>query len=276
MFCVAEKGFEGVPESTGLHTKDIRMKAKLSRYIITAAGGNPTAIRILDHTRSSDWYAEQGTILMKDTAMLGVEQAGFLIPERRRFEMSGGEFCGNAARSAALLLSRFSSDEMGTFQMSGYEGDVHFFVRWERETAATVTCDFDRLPIDIRREKTANGNIQIVDLGGIIHIVIEGALPSDYETQHRTLTRRFGLSDRGAVGVCWAERSVGRITLHPVVWVKAIDSFFYETSCGSGSIAASVVTCTSKITQPSGETIEVKREGTKVSLQSRMEVIDEE
>ena len=252
------------------------MNATYSRYIIAAAGGNPTAIRVLNRTKSSDWYAEQGGILMTETAALGVEQAGFLIPDQRRFEMSGGEFCGNAARSAALLLSRFSGDEAGSFQMSGYEGDVRFFVRWERETAATVTCDFDRLPIDIRREKTANGNIQIVDLGGIIHIVIEGALPSDYETQHRTLTRRFGLSDRGAVGVCWVERVDGRITLHPVVWVKAIDSFFHETSCGSGSIAAAVVTGMNEITQPSGEAIEVKREGTKVSLQSRMEVIDEE
>lgn len=251
------------------------MNAKTSLYIITAAGGNPTAIRILNRIESSDWYAEQGATLMKDTAVLGVEQAGFLIPEDRRFEMSGGEFCGNAARSAALLLSRFSGDEVGAFQMSGYEGDVRFFVHWENETVATVTCDFDHLPINVRRERTADGEIQIVDLGGIIHIVIEGGFPSDYEAQHRALTRRFGLSDRGAVGVCWAERSVDRVTLHPVVWVRAIDSFFYETSCGSGSIAASVVTCTSKITQPSGEAIEVKREGTTVSLQSRMEVIHE-
>lgn len=247
-----------------------------SRYIIAAAGGNPTAIRILNRTESSDWYAEHGAALMKATAALGVEQAGFLIPDQRRFEMSGGEFCGNAARSAALLLSRFSGDEAGAFQMSGYEGDVHFLVRWESKATATVTCDFDRLPIEVRRDRTADGDIQIVDLGGIVHIVIEGAPPSDYEARHRALTRRFGLSDRGAVGVCWVERADDRVTLHPLVWVKAIDSFFYETSCGSGSIAAAVVTGMNEITQPSGEAIEVKREGSTVSLQSCMEVIDEE
>lgn len=261
---------------TGLHTKDISMNDTSFHYIIAAAGGNPTVIRILNRIQSSDWYAEQGANLMKATAALGVEQAGFLIPEERRFEMSGGEFCGNAARSAALLFSRFSGDESGAFQMSGYEGDVRFLVRWESETAAIVTCDFDRLPIDVSCERMSNGNIQIVDLGGIVHIVIEGAIPSDYEAQHRALTRRFGLSNRGAVGVCWVERAGDRITLHPVVWVKAIDSFFYETSCGSGSIAAAVVTGANKITQPSGEAIEVKREGTTISLQSRMEVISEE
>lgn len=247
-----------------------------SLFIIAAAGGNPTAIRILTRAESSGWYTKEGATLMAENVPLGVEQAGFLIPKERRFEMSGGEFCGNAARSAALLLSRFSGDEAGAFQMSGYEGDVRFFVRWESKTAATVTCDFDRLPIKIRRERTTDGEIQIVDLGGIVHVAIEGALPSDHEAQHRTLTRRFGLMDRGAVGVCWVERANDRVTLHPVVWVKAIDSFFYETSCGSGSIAAAAVTGMNEITQPSGEAIEVQREGNKVSLQSHMEIVHEE
>lgn len=245
-------------------------------YIIAAAGGNPTAIRILPNTKPSSWYAEQGGNLMNETAALGVEQAGFLIPAEGRFEMSGGEFCGNAARAAAMLLSRFTRAEEGVFQMSGYTGNVRSFVRWESDKTANVNCIFDRLPIEVRREQMAESEIQIVDLGGIVHVVIEGALPSDYEAQHRTLTCRFGLSNRGAVGVCWVEQSAGRITLHPVVWVKAIDSFFYETSCGSGSIAAAVVTGANTITQPSGETIEVRREGTQVALQSRMEVIREE
>jgi diaminopimelate epimerase len=149
-------------------------------------------------------------------------------------------------------------------------------VRWENDRIANVTCAFDRLPVEVRREQNTDSELQIVDLGGIIHIVIEGALPSDYEAQHRALTCRFGLSDRGAVGVCWVEQSTDRVTLHPVVWVRAIDSFFYETSCGSGSIAAGVVTGKNTITQPSGEAIEVRREGIQVSLQSRMEVIREE
>ncbi len=251
------------------------MNITSSLYIITAAGGNPTAIRVLPRTESPDWYAERGGILMAETAALGVEQAGFLIPEESRFMMSGGEFCGNAARAAAMLLARFMGAEEGAFQMSGYTGDIRSHVRWENETNANVTCIFDHLPIEVCREQDAKDTLQIVDLGGIVHIVIEEALPSDYKARHRALTRRFGLSDRGAVGVCWIERSANRVTLHPVVWVKAIDSFFYETSCGSGSIAATVVTGASTITQPSGEAIEVRREGTQVSLQSRMEVIRE-
>lgn len=251
------------------------MNANASLYIIAAAGGNPTAIRVLPCTESPDWYAEQGGNLMNETASLGVEQAGFLIPGESRFEMSGGEFCGNAARAAAMLFSRFTGAEEGVFQMSGYTGNVRSFVRWESDTVANVTCTFDRLPVEVRREQNTDGELQIVDLGGIVHIVIEGVLPSDYEAQHRALTHRFRLSDRGAVGVCWVERSTDRVTLHPVVWVRAIDSFFYETSCGSGSIAAAVVTGAKMITQPSGEAIEVRREGTQVALQSRMEVIRE-
>ena len=249
------------------------MNAKPSLYIVTAAGGNPTAIRLLPKPESPEWYAREGNLLMRKTASLGVEQAGFLILSENRFEMSGGEFCGNAARSAALLLSRFSDTEEGAFQMSGYAGMVSFRVQSQNESRASVTCVFDQLPISTMR---TNDGQQIVDLGGIVHVVISGALPADYEAQHRELTRSLGLSDRAAVGVCWTEQRDGVFTLHPVVWVKAIDSFFYETSCGSGSIAASVVTGAQVVTQPSGEAIEVTRVGKQVSLQSRMEVIHEE
>ncbi len=245
---------------------------KPSIFIVSAAGGNPTAIRLLAKPESSAWYAKQGSILMRDTASFEVEQAGFLIPAKDRFEMSGGEFCGNAARSAALLLSRFDNTKEGVFRMSGYDGSVRYSVQSQSEREANVTCVFDQLPIKM---VDAGEGRRIVDLGGIVHIVINAALPLDYETQHRELTRALGLSDRAAVGVCWVERKSDFVLLHPVVWVKAIDSFFYETSCGSGSIVAAVVTGAQIITQPSGEAIEVVREGNKVSLQSRMEVIHE-
>lgn len=31
------------------------------------------------------------------------------------------------------------------------------------------------------------------------------------------------------------------IKIHPVVWVKSIDTLFYETSCGSGTIAYLII-----------------------------------
>ena len=73
-------------------------------YIISAAGGNNTVIRIIDSAQSTQYYASFGQEIIKNTERFGVEQVGFLIPSEKYFTMAGGEFCGNAARAAALIL----------------------------------------------------------------------------------------------------------------------------------------------------------------------------
>ena len=67
----------------------------------------------------------------------------------------------------------------------------------------------------------------------------------------------------------------GRVYIEPVVWVRAIDTFFHETSCGSGSIAVAASTGQQEIVQPSGETITVTISASGVELQSEMEVLSE-
>jgi len=67
------------------------------------------------------------------------------------------------------------------------------------------------------------------------------------------------------------------IKIHPVVWVKGISSFFYETSCGSGTLASLITGTDSKnhIYQPSGYSIyaEKKEDGTLI-LESDMLVVE--
>lgn len=75
-----------------------------NQTLITAAGGNGTAIEILDQALTRQEYESRGKALESDFVADGVEQAGFLIPSDRHFEMAGGEFCGNATRSAAVAL----------------------------------------------------------------------------------------------------------------------------------------------------------------------------
>ncbi|MDR2380984.1 MAG: hypothetical protein LBE08_07410 [Bifidobacteriaceae bacterium] len=55
--------------------------------------------------------------------------------------------------------------------------------------------------------------------------------------------------------------------------MRAIDSFFFETSCGSGSIAAAVVAGSGPVVQPSNGVIDVRVEGPFVRLESEMEVL---
>ncbi len=245
-------------------------------YIVTAAGGNPTIIEVIEEPLERSLYEKHGRDLMNIGASSGVEQSGSLILPKNtslpHFEMSGGEFCGNAARSAALILSQFGYGKTFQFTMSGIKKPVLAQVR-VIDGISIVDCTFFDFPVEL---KTGEMVEKIVDLGGIIHIIIHGPFPDEYEKIHQHLRDQFRLNERGAVGVIWVENNKeGKIKIEPVVWVRSIKTFFHETSCGSGSIAVVFAEGLSEaeIVQPTGESIFVKVEGQAVILTSTMEVL---
>lgn len=245
-------------------------------YIVKAAGGNPTIIEVIENPLDRSVYEQHGRELMDIGVSWGVEQSGSLIVpkdgSRAHFEMSGGEFCGNAARSAALILSRLGYGASLQFTMSGIKNPVSAEVR-EGDGVSMVSCTFFNLPL---RLSAGEGGEKIVDLGGIVHIILPDPFPEEYEQIHGHLRDRFHLNERDAVGVVWAERNEeGKVRIEPVVWVRSIDTFFHETSCGSGSIATAVAVGVSEaeVVQPTGESILVKVDHQTVTLTSTMEVI---
>jgi diaminopimelate epimerase len=245
-------------------------------HLITAAGGNGTAIEVLDLELARHEYEERGQRLGKDMEARGAEQAGFLIPSAMHFEMAGGEFCGNATRAAAVLLSDILGKSELSFTVSGFDGTVAAEVSKTGDDTYFVRCTFPGLPTTRKEVTLPDGSTAaMIDLSGIVHVVIEGAFPADrsaYESQHRTIMEGLGLTDRGAVGVIWFERKGDSAVMHPVVWVRAVDTFFYEESCGSGTIALAKVTGLPTIIQPSGQGIDATIGGDAVILQSEMEV----
>lgn len=253
------------------------METKNHLFVISAAGGNATAIRILEQALSRAEYEERGKQLMTETEKLGVEQCGFLIPSKGHFEMAGGEFCGNAARSAALVLSEIKGLSNISFTMSGFSGEVSGEVTKKANGSEFhVGCIFPGMNI-LSKEIVAYGHPgTLIDLGGIVHFVVEAQFPQNYEEIHRAITKDLKLQERDAVGVDWIEKSKSSVMMHPVVWVRAIDTFFYETSCGSGTIAVGKVTGQRFVKQPSGGVIEVIFFGDQmVVLKSVMEVLHE-
>jgi hypothetical protein len=108
-----------------------------------------------------------------------------------------------------------------------------------------------------------------VDMGGIVHILIDAsdlAFNSDkavYEECVRDVVAQAGLADRAAVGLIWRSRGPdGTLRIDPVVWVNSVDSFYYESACGSGSMAVAIAESWSQqtgvslaITQPSGDVV---------------------
>lgn len=222
-------------------------------------------------------YARQGDQLLKQMEEYGAEQSGFAIFEPGKLphcEMSGGEFCGNAARAMAVLLS-IVTQKSKTFTISGFNGKVEASVTRVTDSRYKATCFFPRMILNVESVLVDSVFMDVVDLGGIVHVVLRGELPKDYQLQHQNIVKALGLGGRDAVGVIWLTEKYGKVFISPVVWVRAINSFFLEGSCGSGSIAAAKVLGKeiSRIGQRTGECIEVKISSKGVSLMSEMSVV---
>lgn len=125
--------------------------------LVTAAGGNGTAIQILDHSMTRSDYEEHGKVLGEKMEPYGAEQAGFLIPDITHFEMAGGEFCGNASRAAALLFSELRNQDDVSFTVSGFNGVVSAKVTKRSDRLYDVRCEFPGMPTNVREVVLKNG-----------------------------------------------------------------------------------------------------------------------
>lgn len=244
--------------------------------VIAAANGNGTAIEVIASPLTRAEYVRRGRILGENTERLGAEQAGFLVSSQSHFEMAGGEFCGNASRAAAVMFSKLRGADNVEFTVSGFKGLVSATVDRRSDNEYYVRCRFMGMSVGVYPVEGHEQTINIVDLGGIVHVVVESRFPAQaeiYRETHHHLTEELSLRERDAVGVVWIERKDDSVAIHPVVWVRSIDTFFYESSCGSGTIAACAVTGVSDIIQPTGKIIRAEVDGDFVTLESDMEVI---
>ena len=164
---------------------------------------------------------------------LCAEQAGFeTVPLQGgagRLEMMGGEFCGNAARSYGYLL-----------WMEGRKGEqgpgrVRIEISGSPETLEVISdprtgTAYAQMPLPDRIEYSPEG-FPVVISEGISHMILRDMEPED--DLIRRLVSMYG--DRwDAFGMMFLRGQ----TLTPVVYVKEAGSLVFESSCGSGSLAA--------------------------------------
>ncbi len=55
------------------------------------------------------------------------------------------------------------------------------------------------------------------------------------------ILKEYKIRDSEAIGVVFIEDVKEKIKIHPVVWVKSINTLFYETACGSGTTAVAIL-----------------------------------
>lgn len=211
-----------------------------------------------------------------DANHLQAEQVGFLNLEANpvRLDMMGGEFCGNACRAAAAVmaregvgLSRIGEDLRGELEVSGVDRSVAL-----RVAANGGEC-WVEMPLPEAFPAGGNGwiselepGIGLVRLPGITHLCLDEELhpfAEDFEKASTALRARFCL-DEEAVGCIWY-RICPVCAIKPVVWVRSTASTYYETGCGSGSLALALwlgrgknLPTDLRVLQPSGSEIGVR------------------
>ena len=174
------------------------------------------------------------------------EQVGFLeTPEkagaRLRLQMMGGEFCGNAAISAAAIIIGCLEPDSGRgerelyLDVSGAPDVVPVKISAEPGGyCGTVTmplpesvCGFDfRLGDDTY-------TLPLVRFPGICHCIVRGGLSR--ETAQRCIADWCRQLDAEALGLMFYDEAA--CNLEPLVYVASTDTAVWESSCASGTAA---------------------------------------
>lgn len=201
----------------------------------TIAGGNKTALV---------WDCPENERLEKANVLLSsVEQVGFVIDgERPHLLMMGGELCINA------LIA-----------LAAHSGNVEGILTTAEHPEIFYKNFIDKTSIVIPLTHTKKDGVILFDGIGFVCIQEGDESPthslSEYAARYKT----------PAFGTLTYD-STGRIA--PRVHVVSTDSERDETACGSGSVAAHLVTGHTEIIQPSGGIISVHSDGETFSIEA--------
>jgi diaminopimelate epimerase len=251
--------------------------------VIADPAGNITVF-VLNQIEDPLLRAQTAKALLAEPS-LKAEQVGFVSPPgypagrkspRWRWEMMGGEFCGNAARSFGRYVAREeavaspaggatggwapqSTPRIATIEISGAKAPLETLVAWQPElpakfppgadtstpgAAVTGTAEVG-IPPPIGCDTLALGDrvFPVYFFEGITHVIAEGLSPD------RDLV--FALLEQIGAGrpAAWPSAAQPLAALgvmfynpeqrflRPAVYVAATGSLVFESSCGSGTAA---------------------------------------
>ena len=188
-----------------------------------------------------------------------VEQVGFL---RSGFDgenvwaelrMAGGEFCGNASMSAAMLLQIGSGRQGGEFalrlRVSGASEPVELCLRPAADDAALAEIV---MPPALDIEKAAftfgdmHGTLPLVRMEGISHLVVEPdsvffALLDDRPAAEEAVREFCAELGADGLGLMFLDGRGSEYCMTPLVYVPGSGTCFWENSCASGSASVGML-----------------------------------
>lgn len=228
-------------------------------YIKAIPGGNDTALVLGKNYTPEEKIAINNAILKNDET---IEQVGFVDKNYEpELQMAGGEFCGNATRSAAFY---YLNGESGNLKIKVNGKDYINAGVYENKNAWCEIPLYDGEDVFTKKET----DIYQIKMNGMTTIVIQPDVAKQYLNDTDKLKEiavsfieKYKLTHNEAVGVMFLEKAE-KLKMHPVVWVRDIDTLFYETGCGSGTTATAMVEAflnkksqKLEIVQPSGRAI---------------------
>jgi diaminopimelate epimerase len=257
------------------------------KYQIFIPGGNKTALVLGIDEVEDDIYIRkniQDTIFKKHENDTDgeVEQVGFISVGNSapRLIMTGGEFCGNATRSAAMYYYLARELKEVEITVSGTSKPLQAGVNSSYEAWAQMPI-FEDLYSAITPVKDG---LYWVAIEGISHLVVSQVQSAYYldkifkcdnkDEQINTALAFLGktigensLLLGKACGVIFLENIADVLKMHPFVHVGTADTAYYETGCGSGAICVGLVSSmlhndsiNISLLQPSGKIIKAKVE----------------
>ena len=231
------------------------MGSESIRYAILDPTGNLTAL-VEDPVPPVRQPAVAAQLMRLHPA---VEQVGFVRPAAAEdgpvdfaLRMAGGEFCGNAAMSAAALWAvRRGPSALPTqtlsLRVSGAAQPVR--VRLQSTGEGTAFRGGVCMPpaLEIARRDfvhgTVRGRLPLVRMEGISHVIVERsspffALKADRAAAERAVRDWCAALGCDGLGLMFLDGETGAHRLTPLVYVPAGETVFWENSCASGSAAA--------------------------------------
>lgn len=166
------------------------------------------------------------------------EQVGFV--EGTSLRMAGGEFCGNATMSAAVLnciKNGITENTLIKMRVSGVESELNVKVAPQPDGSFTGTADMP-LPVSVEEKvlefEGRSFRFPLIAFGGIVHLVDEtGSLnPAEAEKAAKKWCCDLGAD---ALGIMFIDGS--KTSLTPLVYAKNAGTLFWERSCASGTAA---------------------------------------
>lgn len=235
-------------------------------YKVLNPGGNKTALVIGNDYTDAQKRLINKMIMEKHSQ---VEQVGFLSNKSKRLEMAGGEFCMNATRCA---IWEYLNGKEGEVQITVSGTDKEILGKVLNNKKVEAQLEIDKKIEDLVEVRN---NFTCIKIDGILIAVLNEENSKDYtqklkENEEKTkeeikqvMIKELDSKDK-AIGVMLLEKESGKIKINPIVWVKEIDTVFYETACGSGSLGTAIYNYLNnkvnkiEIIQPSGYSINIE------------------